>query len=177
MKIQVTKIPEEGISLDFLREGDWFREVVPDADEVGFSLQAVHASIMVRRTEKAVIAEGRVETVVNVACSRCLENARVPVGTSFRYTFLPADDMVLQDRELSAEDIEFSYFDGEMIDLDPLIYEQIVLQIPIKTLCREDCRGLCPRCGTNCNVSGCNCDTSRGDERFAVLKNFGKQQK
>jgi uncharacterized protein len=176
MKIHVTKIPEEGLKLDCLKEGNWFREVVPDADEIGFSLQAVHASFLVRRTEGAVIVEGRVETVVQVACSRCLDDAQIPVRTSFRYTFLPADEMVLQDQELNAEDIEFGFFEGEMIDLDPVIYEQIVLQIPMKTLCREDCRGLCTRCGTNLNVSGCECDTAQGDERFAVLRNLKKRQ-
>ncbi len=177
MKIQVMKRPEEGLKLDFLREGEWFHEVVPDAEGIEFSLQAVHASLVVRRTEKAVIIEGMVETVVDTACSRCLDETHLPIRTSFRYTYLPADEMVLHDRELNAEDIEFSYFEGEMIDLDPLIYEQVVLQIPIKTLCCEDCRGLCPRCGTNLNISGCDCDSLRGDDRFAILKNYRKQQK
>lgn len=177
VKIQIPKIPDEGLKLDFLKEGDWLREAVPHGEDAGVTLQPVHASFLVRRTEKVVIIEGQVETVVNATCSRCLEGARVPVKTSFRYTFLPADEMVLQDRELSADDIEFSYFEGEVIDLDPLVYEQIVLQIPIKILCREDCRGLCLHCGTNRNVSRCDCEAPRGDERFAVLRNFKNLRK
>lgn len=172
MKIQVAKIPEEGLKLDLLKEGDWFHHAAPEGESGDFAFQPVHSSLTVRRSEKTVIIEGRVETVVDVSCSRCLEEARVPVKADFRYAFLPAEEATFQDRELNADDMEFSYFNGEIIDLVPLIYEQIVLQIPMKTLCREDCRGLCPHCGMNLNASNCDCDTSRGDERFAVLKNF-----
>ena len=64
----------------------------------------------------------------------------------------------------------YSFYEGETVDCDPLIYEQIVLQIPMKALCREDCRGLCPRCGANLNLSSCSCPDRDVDERLAVLK-------
>jgi uncharacterized protein len=177
MKIQVAKIPEEGLKLDLLKEGDWCHHAASEGEHGDFTFQPVRCSLTVRRSEKTVIIEGRVETIVDGCCSRCLEEAHVPVETPFRYAFLPAHEVAFQDTELSADDMEYSYFDGEIIDLVPLMYEQIVLQIPIKTLCREDCRGLCPHCGTNLNGSTCDCDRSQGDERFAVLKHYRNSAK
>ena len=95
----------------------------------------------------------------------------LPVSASFRYTLVPAKaEESREEIELSEEDLEYGYYEGEIVDCDPLIYEQIVLQIPIKVLCTEDCRGLCPDCGTNLNLEACNCASDRVDERLAVLK-------
>ena len=64
-----------------------------------------------------------------------------------------------------------AYYAGEIIDLVPLITEQIILQVPMKALCGETCRGLCPRCGVNLNLASCNCRNEDIDPRLAVLKN------
>ena len=71
-----------------------------------------------------------------------------------------------------AEDMDVEYYEEETIDLDPIILEQIVLQIPMRVVCRETCRGLCPQCGTNLNISSCTCSGRMIDERLSVLKNL-----
>ncbi|HQP29583.1 MAG TPA: DUF177 domain-containing protein, partial [Syntrophales bacterium] len=58
----------------------------------------------------------------------------------------------------------------DTLDLDPIVYEQILLQIPLKILCREDCRGLCPHCGANLNDGPCRCPEEAVDGRFSALK-------
>jgi len=170
MKVNLTMIPTEGLKLTFLKEGAALRELVAPAGELDFVLEPVHGSFTVYRSHNAVLVEGRVETTVELACSRCLELVHLNVATDFHYTFLPAEGMPQKDRELTAEDVELGYYEGESIDLAPIIFEQIVLQIPMKVLCREDCRGLCPCCGANLNVTACHCPTEAGDPRFMILK-------
>ena len=74
--------------------------------------------------------------------------------------------------KLQAEELEISYYQGDFIDLTPIICEQIILQIPIKPLCSEECKGLCPHCGINMNVASCSCHLEFVDPRLAVLKNI-----
>jgi uncharacterized protein len=75
-----------------------------------------------------------------------------------------------EEKELTAADLDFEYYEGEVIDLDEVIFEQVVLQVPMKPLCSESCRGLCPHCGVNLNKTTCNCQNEVIDERLAVLK-------
>jgi uncharacterized protein len=75
-----------------------------------------------------------------------------------------------QEDELSTEDLEYGYYQDDVIDLDTLIFEQVMLQIPIKVLCTDACKGLCPYCGMNLNTANCGCHAEFIDERLAVLK-------
>ena len=89
----------------------------------------------------------------------------------FNYTFTPPGGLLhIDEQELSAEDIDFMDYEDETIDLDPIVYEQIVMHIPIKALCSVSCRGLCPHCGINLNQENCQCRNQQVDERFAILK-------
>jgi len=105
-------------------------------------------------------------------CCRCLETARLPLQASFKYTFAPAPSEPQEEMELNAEDLELAYYEEDTIDLDRVIYEQIMLQLPIKLLCSETCKGLCPQCGINLNSASCHCEAGIFDERLAVLKKF-----
>ena len=78
-----------------------------------------------------------------------------------------ADD---DDGRLRTEDLEFSLYDGDQIDLAPLVAEQLILALPSRALCREDCQGLCPSCGTNLNLHQCGCAQQARDPRLAVLR-------
>ena len=70
---------------------------------------------------------------------------------------------------LSADDLALSYYEGDEIDLTPLVHEQTILALPTRPLCRETCRGLCPRCGANLNSGACGCPAAPPDARLAVL--------
>jgi uncharacterized protein len=95
----------------------------------------------------------------------------VDVGVDLRY--LPASAMSAEgEREVAEEDLETSYYRDDQIDLNELMREQFYLALPMKPLCREDCRGLCPQCGTNLNLGGCECDTGWHDPRLAPLKDL-----
>ena len=172
MKITVSKIPEGGINLRFEKDGAWFRGLLPEAEPFDFTLQGITVACSVRRIKETVFVEGSVTASAEAPCCRCLETARLPLQASFKYTFAPAPSEPQEEMELNAEDLELAYYEEDTIDLDRVIYEQIMLQIPIKLLCRETCKGLCPHCGINLNSASCHCEAGTFDERLAVLKKF-----
>ncbi len=117
--------------------------------------------------------DGTLRTELELPCSRCLEPFRLPVEAPFDLTYLPASEMSTEhERELQDEDVETSYYRDDQIDLNELMREQFYLTLPMKPLCREDCKGLCPQCGTNLNTGTCECATAWVDPRLASLKNI-----
>ena len=175
MKITVSKIPEGGMNLRFERNGKWFREKMPGATPFDFIPDRIDITCAARRMKENVFVEGTVATTVEMPCCRCLEKTRLPLQCSFKYTFAPPPSCSQDEVELNAADLDFAYYEGDVIDLDTAILEQIMLQIPIKPLCAESCRGLCPHCGINLNMTSCDCRGEVLDERLALLKQFKAQ--
>ena len=95
----------------------------------------------------------------------------MPVDAAFDLRFLPAAEMAEDgEREVQDEDLDTSYYRDDQIDLNELLREQFYLALPMKPLCRDDCKGLCPQCGTNWNTGTCTCTTEWEDPRLAALK-------
>ena len=115
--------------------------------------------------------EGTVGTELELLCSRCLDPFRLPVEAPFDLRYHPAAEMSLdEDREVPDEDLETSYYRDDQIDLNELLREQFYLALPMKPLCRDGCRGLCPQCGTNLNAGDCQCPPGWQDPRLAPLR-------
>ncbi|NTW17591.1 MAG: DUF177 domain-containing protein [Syntrophaceae bacterium] len=171
MKIVINNIPEEGLSHKFHKDSDWFRNLLPQKERSDFALQDVDVGCMIKRIRENVFIDGTLETVVTSSCCRCLDITQLPVKSIFRYTFVPAKDRDAEEEELTQEDLEYGYYEDDVIDLDTIIFEQIMLQIPIKVLCTDTCKGLCPHCGNNLNMVRCDCHKDFIDEKLAVLKN------
>jgi uncharacterized protein len=172
LKINVALIPEEGQNFIFSEEGAWFKGYFKDSDSPDFTLRQIDVNCLITRTSGTVFIKGSFSALIDVDCSRCLERASLPIGGDFTYTLIPAKAETREDLELTPEELEISYYQGDFIDLAPIICEQIILQIPMKVLCSEECKGLCPHCGTNLNTSSCNCHLNFVNDRMAVLKNF-----
>jgi len=120
---------------------------------------------------------GRVQTQLELACSRCLEPFGLAVDAPFDIRYLPASEASSEaDREIEEDDLETSYYRDDQIDLNELMREQFYLALPMKPLCQEDCRGLCTQCGTNLNVASCQCAPAWEDPRLAPLKGLGKSR-
>lgn len=114
--------------------------------------------------------EGELNAQMTASCARCAEDFRTPLERPFRFVLAPRAVGDGGDGSLRTEDLEFSFYDGEEIDLGPLIAEQLILALPSRALCREDCKGLCPRCGVDLNVESCDCEFEAPDPRLAVLR-------
>jgi uncharacterized protein len=126
-----------------------------------------------------VYLEGELSGALDLACSRCLTRYRGPIRERFRLVLEPAGDRVPADPEGAAalaheglylaDELESGWFRGTEIQLDRFVGELLALAVPIQPLCREDCRGLCPRCGVDRNVESCSCSEARPESPFAVL--------
>jgi uncharacterized protein len=114
---------------------------------------------------------GAVTTAVELTCSRCLEPFATPVTGRFDLRYLPHEENRGEgEREVQEDDLSTAYYHDDAIDLGGLVREQLYLTLPMKPLCRPECRGLCPECGANLNAVGCGCAPRWEDPRFAPLK-------
>ncbi|GIW41224.1 MAG: hypothetical protein KatS3mg076_1801 [Candidatus Binatia bacterium] len=117
------------------------------------------------RAGREVFFEGSLDAPLVGRCARCLEEFSVPLRRSFHFVLLPADTVPTVQRD----DVELAHYHGDEIDLSPLLREEVLLALPIRPLCREDCLGLCPHCGANRNEGRCACVEEKRDVRWAAL--------
>jgi uncharacterized protein len=114
---------------------------------------------------------GNISAKIEVECSRCLSLVNSTLELSFKVSYITAEHYTDEkDSELHGEDLEISIYDGEKIDLTDLAREQILLNLPTQTFCRENSEGLCPKCGVNLNEKACNCETKEIDPRWQSLR-------
>lgn len=139
------------------------------------SLSPARFSGRLRRAEPGFLLDGRLEFEGSVVCARCLKAVPFQRDGAVSWVFAPAHlrgqpaAAAEEEVELAARDLDVVFYDDFTVPLDPLIEEQLQLEIPIKALCRDDCRGLCPMCGTDRNVASCAC-TPPPDDRWSALK-------
>ncbi len=172
LKINPAILPEEGLTLSFSEDATWFEACFSGGRLPDFSLIRADVTCLITRLGETVYIRGTLSETIRQDCSRCLEPTTLSVDGDFFYTLMPEKAELEEERELTAEELETSFYSGDFIDLAPLLCEQIVLQAPMKALCSEDCKGLCPHCGANLNVTACSCQSDSVDPRLAVLKNF-----
>lgn len=124
-----------------------------------------------------VFASGSFKGHLTVACSRCVGPVRLDLDEKLLVTFMPPEEMPADDGSAQGEegaevpegDLDVFPFDGEKVDLEPLLREQFVLAVPYAPLCSETCKGLCPQCGIDRNTGTCSCEKPI-DPRLAALK-------
>ena len=127
----------------------------------------------VRLAGNEVFVNGHVDTQAQVECDRCLKAVEVPVSADFELEYISGSEYETSSAaELTEAEMSVSVFDGKAIDVDEIVKEQILLAVPTRMLCRVDCNGICPECGTDRNTGECNCVTNDIDPRWAALKNL-----
>jgi uncharacterized protein len=126
--------------------------------------------------------KGHVRATLALTCGRCAEPFELPVDTEIDLTYVPQPQAqpsghvsakaVDPEIELSAEDLTTAYYRDHVLDFAEMLREQFYLALPMRPLCREDCKGLCPHCGTNLNIATCDCDVRWQDPRLAGLQSL-----
>jgi uncharacterized protein len=174
MKVRWEDIPPEGrkISVEQLSpfglqdpQGEAVQEVRLASQPAGH--------LFLQRTSQGIEVRGEIRAAIALPCARCLKECIVPIVSEFKeYLILPKYAPSEQDKELVRDDLDISFLSEEGIELRDIVEEQIWLNIPIKPLCDNKCKGLCFICGADLNSGECGCDRSVGDPRFAALKNF-----
>lgn len=124
---------------------------------------------------------GNLSTRVDLVCARCLEAVSEEMSKDFDLFYRPMKTISREEEvKLKDDDTDVAFFDGEGLFLADVLAEQVNLLIPMKAICRSDCRGLCPHCGANLNSEECRCDSHTPDPRLAPLarvkQNWFKKQ-
>jgi len=120
--------------------------------------------------------KGGLATRLEVGCARCLEPVGQQVVRDFELLYRPqGTDARSEELSVTDAEAEISYYIGDGINLEDVLREQVLLALPLKTLCRDDCKGLCPHCGANWNNENCCCSDEVEDPRWSALKEIRKK--
>jgi uncharacterized protein len=144
----------------------------PEARDEEYRVVApVHLVLHVHKDRDTYRVTGRVQTQLQLVCGRCLDSFGVPIDSAFELRYVPAiENSGDGEREVEEDDLTTAFYKDDRIDLGELMHEQFVLALPMKPLCSESCKGLCPRCGTNLNKASCDCSPAWKDPRLAGLQ-------
>jgi len=111
------------------------------------------------------------EVLMECECDRCLEVAQFPLKLSFDLFYEPVEEGPADaEVALEAEDSTIDFYQGEGLVLEDVLREQVLLALPMRRICREDCKGICPVCGQNRNRGDCGCKPVILDDRWAALR-------
>ena len=178
LEFPIVKISDLGLRIDVTVPAEAL--CPPDTAPLPLREVAVHGELTPLIGQ--YLFQGSVEAVFHSACDRCLEEATLPVSVPVVWTFEEVADSGPRGEEaLELEEVEAHgvyTFDGITVDLTRPVWNEAVLALPSKFVCREDCRGLCPVCGANRNNEACACEpapteeTPAGNSGFAGLKNM-----
>jgi len=132
------------------------------------------------RGPKEIVADIRLKGSFHgrfeVPCARCIEPVEIPLGAEYDLIFRPAEaDAEASERSITAQETEIGYYLRDSLLLEDVLREQVLLSLPVKTLCKPDCKGLCPRCGANRNSQACTCDAGPSDPRWEALAGLRSQ--
>lgn len=167
------------LDLSHIRQAEtaFLRQYDPSAfaedDEDYRVVSPVSLEFTVHKDQDRFRLVGRVSTTLELACSRCLEPFTLPVNAAFDVRYLPqaaaAQEATPEASETGDDDASTTFYEDEAIDLAGMLREQFYLALPMKPLCGESCKGLCPQCGVNLNVETCACKPQWEDPRLAGL--------
>jgi uncharacterized protein len=154
------------------------------AGEIKFSHEdavlddSVTADFVLSHKNRALRVDGTVEASVRFRCSRCTKEFLQTVSTSYDLSYLPQPKWTNEDAEIELryEDMDVAYYDGIHFDVDLMVLEQIELALPMKFVCRENCKGLCYNCGADLNEGACLCKNETSDLRLSVLLDFKRRK-
>jgi DUF177 domain-containing protein len=164
---------------------DFEQEIGPGVLDLGEDLRQVEALRTTGRAQlveeqhgkhqivKDIHLDGNLATRVELACARCLEPVVQDVEHKFDLLYRPQGaDAGRAELSVTAAEAEVSYYQGNGLLLEDVLQEQVLLALPLKAICRDDCRGLCPHCGKNLNVEQCACEEPLEDPRWSALKDI-----
>ncbi len=174
MKVRVEDITEKGVVLS----AEEPVEDYPSLQALGTSGECeitspVKIEITALREYDHIRVDGHVSTIARLRCSRCLAEYYAGLAASFTLFYDKTTGVPLEEEaELKEQDLVSIAYDGEYIDFTNEIAEQILMEIPYKPLCKEECKGICSQCGTDLNAGECSCRREGASLHFAVLKDF-----
>ena len=172
MIIDLRTILQEAQDFLFVLEKGWWSPEGPNDSVLGLG-KPLQVKIRIDKAGDKYIFDGELSGNVLARCDRCLEPYSHDLKTSFHlFLALQHPETDEAEIELLDEEVEVDFIKGEEIDLNDIVREQIFLSLPMKSLCSDDCLGLCPLCGKNQNQGECQCKGEKGHPGFLKLKNL-----
>lgn len=170
MRLIISDIPDEGLDQELDLPVTLNNSLTPDI---------AHAVLRIFRVKKMVLIEGAINIDVSLKCSRCCSDFVLPLqNITFSDEFNPVQEMSDEDeQELTQEELDLSYYDNDEIDIQALIKEQVLLSVPMKPVCSENCKGICVTCGKDLNAGLCECKEDGHDPRLAPLQKLKEAMK
>lgn len=179
MKLKILDIPEGGLDISAKASVDgWFNSLVQGAYQEDYQKgRPASLQLHILKTCDNISLTGAAEIELTPSCDRCLETFESHIEVPLHVDLAPYQEVEYEEgeeTELAEEDLNFAFYKGEEVDIGKIIREMLVLEIPIRYLCAESCKGLCAQCGQNLNLGACSCAPHRVDPRFAPLKKLLK---
>jgi uncharacterized protein len=169
MKISIDDIKASPTELDYVEEVDDLNERLGRGAREYRVDRGLDVHLTHYKSGLDVFFDGTVRGAVRATCARCLAEYDLPLDDRVNIVLTPRSADVAKAR-LGPDDLALSTYEGEEIDLAPLVHEQAILALPTIPLCAEGCRGLCPRCGADLNAGPCGCPPPAPDPRLAPLR-------
>jgi uncharacterized protein len=182
MEFKIAELEREPIDFD-LQFKPGVIDFVEEAKQTGPLAAEGRAEVLhEHRGPKEIVADIRVkghwEGNFEVPCARCVEPVGIPLKGEFDLLFRPLGvDSGMAERSISAVETEIGYYQKDSLLLEDVLREQVLLSLPVRTLCKEDCKGLCPRCGVNRNSQECSCEEGPQDPRWEALADLRERIK
>lgn len=172
MIINLRTIPHGQKHIELVLDEDWWHSDERNELILAFDTP-FQIKIKIYKPGDKYVLDGELSGRLKLVCDRCLEVYHQDLRSVFEvFLALPLPQTDKTEVELIEEDMDVDFITGEEVDLDEIIKEQIYLSLPIKCLCKEDCLGLCPSCGSNLNRGACQCHQERGHPAFLKLKSL-----
>lgn len=161
MNIPIEDILEEGLIVDV--------DEPISIDRISL-VSPVKSHLELRKIGREIVIEGFLKAEIEYQCSRCLKTFRTAMEIPVETVYHPVDDMHSERKELKNDEMDMSFYSGDKLDVQELLKEQIVLNVQMKPLCDDNCKGLCSQCGKDLSLESCSCSKKEADPRLAVLK-------
>ena len=177
--IKISEIPREGLDVVASREKSWIPRVLEGMDPYPLrTCRLTSAGLILTLEGRNVFASGSYAAEGEAFCDRCTEEFTVTVQKEFDTILVPRDQgpSGTANVELHEDDLDIGFYDGAGVEVNDLFWEQVALNLPVKLLCSEECRGVCPTCGGNRNRGECGCTETPAGGPFEVLKYLKKEK-
>ena len=173
MLIDLQTISEPTEFNEVLEEG-WWHSALGDEQVLGLD-GPLRLKVKVSKAADKFLVQGMIHGAIRIRCDRCLEPFQKNVKSEFHvYLVAPREGSDQEEVELLDEDMEVDFVKGGAVDFDDVVREQIYLSLPMRLICKETCRGLCPGCGANLNETSCSCRKAESAPAFSKLRLKGE---
>jgi uncharacterized protein len=164
MKVLIPQIPKEGLDLEL--------QETTESDTI---VSPIRARLRIEKVGAEVIVKGNVIADVKLQCSRCLKDFQGVLSVPVDVIYHPVEELKGEDKhEIKSGELDMDFYSGEELNLPDILTEQILLNLPMKPLCTDLCKGICLKCGTDLNESDCSCNVKDIDPRLETLKKLLK---